>query len=127
MAGRIKQAWNQFGAFCRNHKGQIIAGLVGLAAVGAAVVVSKNAEKNDGTNDQLASLTDSLSPSKEMNWNEEKYRGNWDKVNAFAKDLKLGEQEAYYIEDASGWDDTPPGERNIVSHLVGGDGVYPAE
>jgi len=123
MAGQIKRAWTRVGTFCRNHKGQIIAGLIGVAAVGIAVVASKNADEND----EACALTAGDSPNKGMNWNEEKYRENWDKVHAFAKDLKLGEQEAYYIEDASGWDDTQPGERNIVSHLVCGDGVYPAE
>lgn len=66
------------------------------------------------------------------NWNEELYRENWDKINEFAKTLKLQKGESYFIEDSERYYDEPwyTGEKDghtLVSHLIDGEGCYPPE
>ena len=66
------------------------------------------------------------------NWNEELYRENWDKVNEFAKTLKLHKGESYILDDSQQfydepWYDEEKDGHAIVSHMLNGDGCYPPE
>lgn len=64
------------------------------------------------------------------NWNEELYRENWDKVNEFAKTLRLQTGETYILDDSQRFYFEPwyYGEKDghvIVSHVVDSEGCYP--
>jgi hypothetical protein len=66
------------------------------------------------------------------NWNDELYRENWDKVNEFAKTMKLHKGESYILDDSQQFYDQPwyDDEKDghvIVSHMLNGDGCYPPE
>lgn len=132
MTGWIKRNLERFGTFCRNHKVEIIAALIGTAVVGTGVVICRNADKALSAEGQdiINKLEKGLSSDKGMNWSED-YRENWNKVNAFADDLVLAPRESYWLEEASGYEHSENFAVNknniVVSHMIDYDGAYPPE
>lgn len=59
------------------------------------------------------------------NWDENKYRKNWDAVSKFAQDLILEDGESYLLEDAKQYN--VPCDHAMISHLIDGTGCYPPE
>ena len=136
---KVKKFWQE-------HKvGIIIGGIVTGTIIIGCIVSAKKDDDDDFDYDffEDSRLPDEPESTCEVdsvftddfctrNWNEELYRENWDKVNEFAKTLKLQKGETYTLEDSERYYDEPwyTGEKDghvIVSHLVDYYGCYPPE
>ena len=134
---KVKKFWQE-------HKTGIVIGTIttGLIIIGCIVSAKSESDSDfdydfyeDGKLPDPPKSTcelDSVFTDDEMtrNWNDELYRENWDKVNEFAKTLKLQKGETYTLEDSERYYDEPwyTGAKDghiIVSHLVDYDGCYP--
>lgn len=134
---KVKKFWQE-------HKTGIIIGGIATGAVVIGCILSAN--KNDDSDldydfFEESRLPDPLESTCECdsvftddfctrNWNDELYRENWDKINEFAKTLKLQKGETYLIEDSERYYDEPwyTGAKDghtLVSHLIDGSGCYP--
>lgn len=134
---KVKKFWQE-------HKTGIVIGTVttGLIIIGCLVSAKDNDDSDlDYDFYQDTKLPDPPKSTCEVdsvftddfctrNWNEELYRENWDKINEFAKTLKLQKGESYVIEDSERYYDEPwyTGAKDghtLVSHLIDGEGCYP--
>lgn len=134
---KVKKFWQE-------HKTGIIIGGITTGAVIIGCIVSAN--KSDDSDFDYDFFEESRLPDPPKstcecdsvftddfctrNWNEELYRENWDKINEFAKTLKLQKGETYLIEDSQRYYDEPwytgeKDEHTLVSHLIDGSGCYP--
>lgn len=136
---KVKKFWQE-------HKTGIIIGGITTGAVIIGCILSANKSDDSDLDYDFYEDTKLPDPPKSTcecdsvftddfctrNWNEELYRENWDKVNEFAKTLKLQKGETYLIEDSQRYYDEPwyigeKDEHTLVSHLINGDGYYPPE
>ena len=110
--------------FYEDHKEIIKAVAIGLggAAVGGALVYCACPEKYSNAPATPAQIPASNDDILTRNW-KESYRENWNKVNAFAKDLELEDGEEYYLTGPNTW--AGQTDKIVVSHLVYGDCAYP--
>lgn len=121
--------------FAKEHPEETMYILIGGAIVGCAVGVAISKKKqNDIQCEQLSKTLEDIAKDyekKEKTWNE-LYKETWDKVNEFAKTLKLQPGEMYIIEDQmqfqgddyySEVDFSMP----VVSHLVFNETIYPPD
>lgn len=135
---KVKKFWQE-------HKTGIIIGGITTGAVIIGCIVSAN--KSDDSDFDYDFYEDSKLPDPPKstceldhsvftddfctrNWDEELYRENWNKVNEFAKTLKLQKGESYILDDSQQFYDEPwyDDEKDghvIVSHMLNGDGCYP--
>lgn len=132
--------------FWQEHKTGIIIGGITTGAVIIGCILSAN--KNDDSDFDYDFYEDTKLPDPPKstcecdsvftddfctrNWNDELYRENWDKINEFAKTLKLQKGESYILDDSQQFYDEPwyDDEKDghvIVSHMLNGDGCYPPE
>ena len=130
--------------FWQEHKTGIIIGGITTGAVIIGCIISAN--KSDDTDFDYDFYEESRLPDPPKstcecdsvftddfctrNWNDELYRENWDKINEFAKTLKLQKGETYLIEDSERYYDEPwyTGAKDghtLVSHLIDLEGCYP--
>lgn len=136
---KVKKFWQE-------HKvGITVGGIVTGTIIIGCIVSAKKDDDDDFDYDffEDSRLPDELESTCEVdsvftddfctrNWNEELYRENWDKVNEFAKTLKLHKGESYILDDSQQFYDEPwyDDEKDghvIVSHMLNGDGCYPPE
>ena len=134
---KVKKFWQE-------HKTGIIIGGITTGAVIIGCILSANREDDSDLDYDFYEDTKLPDPPKSTcecdsvftddfctrNWNDELYRENWDKINEFAKTLKLQKGETYLIEDSERYYEEPwyTGAKDghtIVSHLIDGDGCYP--
>lgn len=134
---KVKKFWQE-------HKTGIIIGGITTGAIIIGCIISANREDDSDLDYDFYEDTKLPDPPKSTcecdsvftddfctrNWNDELYRENWDKINEFAKTLKLQNGESYVIEDSERFYDEPwyTGAKDghtIVSHLIDGEGCYP--
>jgi hypothetical protein len=134
---KIKKFWQE-------HKTGIIIGGITTGAVIIGCIISANKSDNSDFDYDFFEESRLPDPPKSTcecdsvftddfctrNWNDELYRENWDKVNEFAKTLKLQKGESYFIEDSERYYDEPwytgaKDRHTLVSHLIDGEGCYP--
>jgi hypothetical protein len=134
---KVKKFWQE-------HKTGIIIGGITTGAIIIGCIWSENREDNSDLDYDFYEDTKLPDPPKSTcecdsvftddfctkNWNDELYRENWDKINEFAKTLKLQKGETYLIEDSERYYDEPwyTGAKDghtLVSHLIDGSGCYP--
>ena len=128
--------------FWQRHKRKIIiGGLVTVGIVGGVYITYKCMEAEDAkTIDAQKTLNvvkdqavkaiernDIYSEQRKLTWEQGGYQENWDKVNEFAKTLKLAPGEEYFLSESTYWSDTdnPYTGEVTVGHLVDGTGIYP--
>ena len=134
---KVKKFWQE-------HKTGIIIGGITTGAVIIGCILSANKSDDSDLDYDFYEDTKLPDPPKSTcecdsvftddfctrNWSDELYRENWDKINEFAKTLKLQKGETYLIEDSERYYDEPwyTGAKDghtLVSHLIDGDGCYP--
>lgn len=110
--------------FYEDHKDIIKAVAIGLggAAVGGALVYCACSEEHSNAPSIPAQIPESNGDILTRNW-KESYRENWNKVNAFAKDLELEDGEEYYLTGPNTW--AGQTDKIVVSHMIYGDCAYP--
>lgn len=136
---KVKKFWQE-------HKTGIIIGGITTGAVIIGCIISANKSYDSDLDYNFYEDTKLPDPPKSTcecdsvftddfctrNWNDELYRENWDRVNEFAKTLKLHKGESYILDDSQQFYDQPwyDDEKDghvIVSHMLNGDGCYPPE
>ena len=134
---KVKKFWQE-------HKTGIIIGGITTGAIIIGCILSANREDDSDLDYDFYEDTKLPDPPKSTcecdsvftddfctrNWNDELYRENWDKINEFAKTLKLQKGETYLIEDSERYYDEPwyngaKDGHTLVSHLIDGSGCYP--
>lgn len=137
-AGKAKK---RIGKFYNEHKTAVKASAAVIATAGLGFIGYKvmKASKEGSVENNLLNAGENVAndvaenclsnePTVEdwfhKNWKED-YRENWDKVQEFAKSLKLEDGEEYCITGPNTWEGQH--DENIVSHLIYGDGAYPPD
>ena len=139
---------NKVVKFWKEHKTEIIIAGIAIGGVTVACIAATKADgeyQEDLDYDYTEDYRDPDPPKSTCecdsvftddfctrNWNDELYLENWNKINEFAKTLKLQKGETYLIEDSQRYYDEPwyTGTKDghtIVGHLIDGDGCYPPE
>lgn len=118
--------------FVKEHPTESMYILFGGIVVGCAVGAAMSKKKYyipDGLNDEAVDDAEALEAEKKI-W-DEFYKDTWEKVNEFAKTLKLQPGESYIIEDQMQFADEKDYYTDIdwsmpiVSHMVFNEGIYP--
>lgn len=130
---------NKVTNFWKEHKAEIIIAGVATSGVAMACIAAAKASKEDEykydydceeqDDTRKFTIVDELDT---RTWCDELHRENWDKIQEFCKDLKLGKNESYIIDDSQRYygEDWYTGRRDggvLISHLVDGEGCYPPD
>lgn len=136
---KVKKFWQE-------HKTGIIIGGITTGAVIIGCIISAN--KSDDSDLDYDFFEESRLPDPPEStcdvdnvfttdfctktWKDELHRENWNKIQEFCKDLKLGKNETYIIDDSLQYYDCDwyTGRRDggvIVSHFVDSESCYPPD